>query len=478
MGTNWAPLPGGLNVPARRLIEELRTLKDGSGLSLAQISARTHYSRASWERWFNGKRLIPREALAALAAVIDFDRGQLHDFLSEAERETRVSSVARPGGSREVNGYPGAVPAHHPAARIAQLPAGIGDFTGRQSQIRVLTASLAGIRHGPGQVPVAVVCGGAGVGKTALATHVAHLMVSRFPDGNLYADLGGTRPTPRDPGDVLADWLHALGDRTEYLPASTEARSARFRSLTRDRWFLLLLDDAYTAAQVVPLLPAAETCAVLITSRRRLSDLAGAQRLEVGELPGPEALTLLEGLAGPARLAGEPQATRAVMDYCAGLPLALRIAGTRLGARPAWRVQTIAARLADPRRLLDELSVGDLAARASFEASYALLPDAAPVSAKRAFRLLGLAPGPDIGLPAAAALLDTSRDHSERTLETLVDVHLLETPAPGRYRFHDLIRLYAAERADEEEPAAGRSAALQRLLAWHAATEDAADQPT
>lgn len=451
--TNWCPLPSKLSHSARLLVEELRTRKDSTGLSLARISARTHYSRSSWERWLNGKRPITPQALLAFAEVADFDATHLLSLLGGAGAEPRVVLSTIASSPRAGNGYAAAWANQRPAVHIAQLPPDIRDFIGRQAHVRALAIAVTDSRPGPGQLPVTVICGPCGVGKTTLTTHVAHLVRDRFPDGSLYADLGGTDPVPRDAADVLADWLHALGDRLDQLASSVQARAARLRTLTRDRRYLLLLDDARSSAQLKPLLPAAEACAVLVTSRRRLADLDGAQRFVLEPMGESEALTMLESIVGADRLAAEPVAAKAIVTSCGGLPLALRIAGARLSARPAWHLQSLATRLADPRRALDELAIGDLSVRASLQASYAMLAAAdCPVSPSRAFRLLSLTESPDITLAAAAALLGTSETAAELVLDALAEVHLLDEPAAGRYRLHHLTGLWAAELAEADQP--------------------------
>lgn len=334
-----------------------------------------------------------------------------------------------------------------------------------------------------GRPCIAVVCGGGGIGKTSLAVHVARLAERQYPDGALYANLDGVSQSPTDPSDVLAQWLTDLGVPAEHVPGSLEARSARFRSVVRDRALLVLLDNARDAAQIRPLLPASELCGVLVTSRVQLAHLPAARHVQLEPMSYPEALSLLENVAGAQRVAREPKAAAAVLDACAGLPLALRICAARLETRPDWSVQTLAERVADQHRRLDELAVGDLATRSSFDMSYAQLAQDASgepadrrsgISPARAFRLLGLVATPDIGLRAAAALFGVDEEQAEYVLESLVDAHLLESPAVERYRFHDLIRLYAAERAEQSETEQERRDALERLLLWYAASADLA----
>lgn len=447
--TRWSPLPSRLSNEARLLVQELRTLKDSTGLSLAGLSARTHYSRSSWERWLNGKRLITAQALTSFADAAGADGARLSSLLDDARSEP-VNAVIPERGVAMSTGSARLAP------RTAQVPAGIQDFTGRQAQVRAVTDVVTGQRLGPGQVPVAIISGALGTGKTALATHVAHHVAGRFPDGTLYAGLRGTAPDPRDPADVLADWLLGLGEPAERIAPSLDARSARLRSLLHDRRILLLLDDARDAAQVRPLLPAAAACAVLVTSRRRTADLVPGHHFELGPMPDPEARALLESIVGPARLAGEPAAAEAIRAACAGLPLALRIAGTRLATRPAWGVQWLASRLADPRRLLDELTLGDLSVRDGLRASFAQLPEAgSPVSPRHALRLLASAASPEFSLADAAALLGIGESAAERLLDAVIDARLVDEPAPGWYRLHNLTRLFAVELA----PAATETAA-------------------
>lgn len=233
---------------------------------------------------------------------------------------------------------------------------------------------------------------------------------------------------------------------------------------------LIVLDDAAGADQVRPLIPGDRGCCVLITSRALLTGLAGAHHIGLDVLSADDSTRLFAQMVGEARAAAEPEATADVLAACAGLPLAIRIAGSRLASRPQWTIRHLADRLADEHSRLAELAIGDVAVRASFQLSYANLetrPEHKRLEPARAFRLLGLVSGPDIGLPAAAALIERPTTDAENALELLVDTHLLGTSVPGRYQFHDLIRIVAAERAVEEETERQRVAALRRLLTWY-----------
>ncbi|RDG35118.1 AfsR/SARP family transcriptional regulator [Streptomyces corynorhini] len=353
----------------------------------------------------------------------------------------------------------------HAVLRPAQLPATVPDFTGRVSFVRELGDRLA---TAEGSVmAVSALAGIGGVGKTTLAVHVAHAASEHFPDGQLYVDLQGAGTRAAEPETVLASFLRALGLPATAIPDAVEDRSALYRSTLAGRRVLVLLDNARDAAQLRPLLPGTAGCAALVTSRGRMVDLAGAHLVDLDVMSPEEALQLFTRIVGRERVGSEREAALDVVAACGFLPLAIRIAGSRLAARRTWTVSVLAAKLADERRRLDELQAGDLAVKATFELGYGALE---PAQA-RAFRLLGLADGPDISLAAAAALLDLPVRDAEDLLESLVDTSLLESAAPGRYRYHDLVRLYARACAErDEQPASERDAALSRLLDFYLAT--------
>ncbi|MET9856282.1 BTAD domain-containing putative transcriptional regulator [Streptomyces sp. NPDC006450] len=357
---------------------------------------------------------------------------------------------------------PAAAPVH---VRPAQLPATVSDFTGRSSFVRDLGEILTGAE---GQVmAVSALAGIGGVGKTTLAVHVAHAARPHFPDGQLYVDLQGTEARPAEPEAVLGSFLRALGTPDASIPDSPAERAALYRSTLDGRRVLVLLDNARDAAQVRPLLPGTAGCAALVTSRVRMAGLAGAHLVDLDVMSPDEALQLFTRIVGAERVGAERQAALDVVGACGFLPLAIRIAASRLAARRTWTVSVLAAKLADERRRLDELQAGDLAVKATFELGYGQLEPAQ----QRAFRLLGLPDGPDISLAAAAAVLDRPEHDTEDLLEALVDCSLLESAAPGRYRFHDLVRLYARACAErDEQPPNARDAALDRLLDFYLAT--------
>ncbi|CAM5269924.1 tetratricopeptide repeat protein [Streptomyces californicus] len=256
------------------------------------------------------------------------------------------------------------------------------------------------------------------------------------------------------------------GTADSAIPDTLDERAALYRSTLDGRRVLVLLDNAHDAAQIRPLLPGTPGCAALVTSRVRMVDLAGAHLVDLDVMSPEEALQLFTRIVGAERVGAERDAALDVVAACGFLPLAIRIAASRLAARRTWTVSVLAAKLADERRRLDELQAGDLAVKATFELGYGQLE---PAQA-RAFRLLGLADGPDISLAAAAALLDRDPHAAEDLLEALVDTSLVESAAPGRYRYHDLVRLYARACAERDEEAAARESALSRLLDFYLAT--------
>ncbi|WP_426499630.1 AfsR/SARP family transcriptional regulator [Streptomyces sp. D54] len=361
-------------------------------------------------------------------------------------------------------------PADEPAAapaplRPAQLPATVPDFTGRSAFVSELGSRLATAESSV--MAVSAVAGIGGVGKTTLAVHVAHQARRHFPDGQLYVDLQGAGARAAEPETVLGSFLRALGTADSAIPDTLDERAALYRSTLDGRRILILLDNAHDAAQIRPLLPGTPGCAALVTSRVRMVDLAGAHLVDLDVMSPEEALQLFTRIVGAERVGAEREAALDVVAACGFLPLAIRIAASRLAARRTWTVSVLAAKLADERRRLDELQAGDLAVKATFELGYGQLE---PAQA-RAFRLLGLADGPDISLAAAAALLDLDPHVAEDLLEALVDTSLVESAAPGRYRYHDLVRLYARACAErDEQPPVERELALSRLLDFYLAT--------
>ncbi|GAA4193560.1 BTAD domain-containing putative transcriptional regulator [Streptosporangium oxazolinicum] len=347
----------------------------------------------------------------------------------------------------------------------AELPMNIADFAGREEHVRELVARL----DERSATTVSVITGMGGIGKTALAVHVAHRLAGRFPGGQLYVDLHGAHEEEQaHPGHVLGRFLVALGVPGSSIPESVEARAALYRSRLARANVLIVLDNAASEQQVRPLLPGVSGCAVIVTSRARLSGLEGVRPVELDVLSTQEAVELLSRMIGHDRVAAQLSAATELVWLCDRIPLAVRVAGARLAARPRQSVAWLVGRLGDERGRLDQLIVGDHAVRASLALSYVGLPE----NARRAFRLLGLLDVPGFASWVPAALLDCPDEEGQTYLEFLVDAQLatisgIDATGQARYRFHDLVRLYARERAEaEEEPAELLLATTRAFGAW------------
>ncbi len=356
----------------------------------------------------------------------------------------------------------------------AQLPPDIVDLTGRDDQIALVTRMLTA----PGARVVPAITGMGGVGKTALAVHVAHRLTDAFPDGQLYVDLRGTEASPADPAQVLHAFLVALGVPGRAVPEPEADRTALYRSLLADHRILVLLDNAASERQIRSLLPGSPRSAALVTSRVPLAGLEVAGTVPLRPLEHDHAVELLSEIAGTDRVGAEPEAAAEIVRLCESIPLAVRIAGSRLAGHRHLSLTRLAVALRDEHRRLDELAIGDLAVRASFTLSY--LRSTEP--RRRLFRLLGLLRGPDFSAWVAAALLEVPLREAETHLEALADSRLLAVVRVGqdhqpRYGFHDLVRLFAGERAAAEDTEPDRDAAVLRVLgAWLWLAECAAEQ--
>ncbi|MGN9821934.1 AfsR/SARP family transcriptional regulator [Streptomyces sp. SD11] len=390
---------------------------------------------------------------------------------------TRSEAPAAPHDPAVPEAEPGAKPGTLPG-RIAvprQLPADTSDFIGREETIDEISRVLVNERSG-NAVGLALIVGKPGIGKSTLATHVAHRLTSdHFPDGQLYCDLRSTSVSPAQPAEVLGRFLRALGIPGPVIPESLDERAEMYRTLLATRRILVVLDDAASERQVQPLLPGSNSCAVVVTSRARLTALPGANRVELGVLEGTQALALLGRVLGEARVAAEPEAAEALIRTAGGLPLALRIVAARLAARAHWSLASMVHRLANERHRLDELTHGELTIRASLSLSH----DALGATEQRLMRLMSLSQGPTLPGWLAGALLDDDRPFASDLLEPLVDMQMLDVigvePGGGiRFGFHDLIRVFAREQLARHGDVQERSAALRRMMGgWLSLVEQA-----
>lgn len=372
-------------------------------------------------------------------------------------------------------GAPRQSPAADAPRRVvpAQLPHGVAGFTGREPERRRLE-QLCTTAHDDargGSVVISAIDGTGGVGKTALAIHTAHRLVDSFPDGQLFLDLRGFDPRlpPVTVGDALGLLLRGLGAEVELLNGDVASQTALYRSLLAGRRVLVVLDNAVSAEQVRPLLPGSPGCLAIVTSRNRLAGLVardGATRISLDVLRPEESVELLRHRLGSELVDADIQQARELAALCGHLPLALRVAAERVVGSDHYELVDMVGQLRGERDRLDALSTEDdesAAVRAVFSWSYyALKPEHAQV-----FRLLGLHPGLEMGVPDAAALLGCSVAAAHRRLSSLVRRHLLEEVGRNQYRFHDLIRIYAVECAERDESADATHAAMERLLHWY-----------
>jgi tetratricopeptide (TPR) repeat protein len=359
------------------------------------------------------------------------------------------------------------------------LPRDTAAFTGRELELRGLIDSVRRHIESGRTIPVYAIDGMPGVGKTVLAVHAGHRLADQFPDGQFFLDLHAYTPGRRDrpPAGALFDLLLASGARPSQIPADLDARTALWRKRMAGRKALLILDNAAGRSQVQPLLPGAGSCLVIVTSRRRLLGLGASQAaipLALNTLPAEDAVALFAATAGRDQDPDEAGAVADLVGLAGYLPLAICLLAARIRPEPGWRVGNLVSDLARAARRLDHLRAEDIAVGAAFDLSYRRLPPAR----RRFFRRLGLHPGPDLDQNAAAALGGTAPDDARRHLDALYHDRLLDQPAYGRYRMHDLIGQYARALTDHPGASANaeRETALDRLAAHYQRAAQAADR--
>ncbi|CCH31143.1 helix-turn-helix domain-containing protein [Actinosynnema sp. NPDC047251] len=432
-------------------------LAEGAGVSVRAIS--------DMERGI--ARGPQRRTIAALAGPLrlsDDELAALHGIAKRGRARPAVTAVTA------LAPVAAGIPVRGPAG---VLPPDVEDLAGRSpdlAALRAVAAEPADPRQRTGNV--AVLSGPPGTGKTSVAVRAAHELAGYFPDGQFFLKLRGMSAEPGRPADVLHLVLRSLGVDAVQIPADPEQRAGLCRSLLRDRAVLIVLDDAADEAQVRPLLVGGPRCLTLVTSRHLLVGLEGVRRFPLGALDLDAGLALLTTIIGPARVARERPVAAELVELCGRLPLALRVAGNRLASRPVWSIGRLVDQLRDRDRRLSALTAGDLDVRSVFTLSYQQLsPDAA-----RAFRRLSLVPGADFSAGTARVLTDVpDEDDAADCLEELTDASLLQlSPAEGRYQFHDLLRVFAAERLDRDETPEDIGRARDRHTRWLVATATAA----
>ncbi|GAA2272327.1 BTAD domain-containing putative transcriptional regulator [Nonomuraea roseoviolacea subsp. roseoviolacea] len=467
-------------------LARLRRLKERSGCTYRQLE----------ERAARNGDVLPRSTIADALRRQALPRPEtLSAFLRACgaddeiplwlEARGRLAEQAPPGppgatGGRPASGEAHAVaggPEHGQPLVPRQLPAPPALFAGRVEELAQLDAA-ADDRDAPGRTVVISAIGGAGgIGKTSLALRWAHQRLDRFPDGQLYVDLRGFSPDPEPvPPDVpLRNFLEALGVAPASIPHDLDAQAALFRSVVAGRRMLIMLDNARDTTQIVPLLPGSPTCTVLVTSRHRLRGLAvthGARLLALDRLSDAEARDLLAGHLGRHRVADQRPALDALIEHCGGLPLALAVVAARAAAHPDHPLAALAQELRDTSARLDALTAGE--ATTDLRAVFSWSCRALQSPAGMVFDLLGVAPGVELGLAAVASLTATPVAGCRELLRQLEDTSLVQQPAPGRFRMHDLVHLYSAQQTPAHHESA--DTALRRLADFYLHTAYAADR--
>jgi tetratricopeptide (TPR) repeat protein/transcriptional regulator with XRE-family HTH domain len=444
----------------------LRRLRDDAGLTQDELAEAARVSQravSDLERGIN--RTARKDTAVLLAGALGLDGPARDLFVAAARGRGPAEAVL---AARHA-----APPGTFAAAATRALPRDTAAFTGREAELARLAGALDGLAANGGVVGIHAIDGMAGIGKTTFAVHAAHRLAGSFPDGQfflpLHAHTAGQRPV--DPADGLASLLTAAGLAAAQIPPGLEARAARWRDQLAGKRILLVLDDAAGHDQVRPLLPGTAGTLVLITSRRRLTALDGATVISLDVLAAGEAAALLARLAGRPGIDAADPAVGELTRLCGHLPLAIGMLASQLRHHPAWTAATLAAGLTAARDRLAMMRAENLSVAAAFGLSYAELT----AGQQRAFRRLGLVPGPSFDAHAAAALDDTSLDQARDCLEGLYDQHLLAEPAPGRYQLHDLLREHARALAAADNQA-DSGAAAERLLEYYLHTALAAAQ--
>jgi plasmid stability protein len=425
--------------PGAQLTAALRALRERSGKTLRELERVTNASDSALSRYLSGRTLPPWPVVDALCKSAGQDASRLRPLWAAAVNAGKQTVVGLAANS---------------------LPRQTASFVGRAPEVRMLLAEN-GVAHVNGMV---------GVGKTTLALHVAHALAASYPDGQMYVSMKRAAPQSAGPAEAVVSVLRSLllfiGVPTDRLSDDPQVMSSLWRAESARRRLFVVVDDVANADQAVPLLPGTDRSGVLLVGRPRLQGIHMIPSLSLAPPPEAEAETIFRTAAGPSRVPHTESAAQQVSEIvgrCGRLPLAVRLAATRLRHRPAWTVNDLARRLRDPQQRFEELDRGDGELRAALAASTVDLS----AEARRMFRLLAVVAGKDIDVPRAAALAAITQNSAEQLLEALLDAHLLEQQAPRHYSMHPLLHFHAyrllKEGKDDEWKAARR-----RLLqhAW------------
>jgi transcriptional regulator with XRE-family HTH domain len=423
----------------------LRTRRHAAAFTLEELADASGVSVRALSDMERGRALGPqRRTVALIADALKLDGVPRDEFVALAKSgRTRLPYLAAAPG-------------------LSELPGSIGDFTGRAAELAWIGRLVDEPPESGDRSGAALISGGAGLGKTTLVVHAAHHLRDRFPDGVHFVDALGMSERPVGSEEIVARVLRAMGVRDQQIPQDAAERAGRYRQLLRERRVLVVVDNAASESQVRPMLPGAGRSQLLITSRRLLAGLEGVRRLHLDPMPTSDAHHLLGRIVAERAETRRGEDLAELVDLLGGLPLALRIAGNRLVSRPQWSVADLVVRLSATERRLDQLSAGDLRVAAAFDMSYDQLPD----PARRLFRRVSLVPGSDFGAGLAGVVGEFPAPAVEDLLDDLVDLGLIDTAPRGRYRLHDLVRLYASQRLEREEAAEAVAATRRRMVVW------------
>jgi transcriptional regulator with XRE-family HTH domain/tetratricopeptide (TPR) repeat protein len=439
------PLTGG-----KTFAGELRRARHAAGLTLEELAHVSGVSARALSDMERSRAVGPqRRTVMLIAEALKLDVGRTAEF----------AAMAKSGRARLLTSATG----------LCELPGSVADFTGRAAELAWISQFAQNLPAAP---RVGLISGGAGLGKTTLVVRAAQHLRDRFPGGILFVDALGMSQRPVAGEEILARLLRATGMRDPQMPQDQSERASRYRQLLTEQRTLVVIDDVTSETQVRALIPGAGDSCLLLTGRRLLSGLEGVRRLHLDPMPSADALDLLGRIVAERGDLQHSHDLPTLADLLGGLPLALRIAGNRLLSRPHWSPADLIARLATEERRLDQLNAGDLKIAAAFGLSYEQLPELT----RQVFRRAALTLSPDFSAALAATASDVTQDVALDHLDDLIDLGMVETAPGGRYRMHDLVRLYAHQRLDLDDGPGKTAASRHRVISWLLDTVTAASR--